>query len=305
MTMNWRFFLVVPACLLLGCLGPRVGSGRGNVSGGDTQLVVPQGVTIHESCGNGEERKRLIWAVRYMRAASRSRAFVHCLRLAVNTLQPLETAQESIWVGPYFTCKGSPESGHRDPEFVQANPRLAFEAAVALAQTQNRRLVLRCSFANGDTAAALTEYDYFDSNITEPEVIEISLNVFSQYPAHQQGWVSPPEHGDLGESYPVDELAGIILHERLHTCGFEHGNADTNNCGYTDGFNCPALGSPANCRMRSLNEIAEACMSEIVEDSVTWCPTLGVTCADPNALPIFLKHLASVTSPRCECIPWY
>ena len=163
--------------------------------------------------------------------------------------------------------------------------------------------MLRCGSANGDTAAALTEYDYFDTNVIQPEVIELSFNVFSQDPAHEQGWISPPEHGNLGPSYPVDELEGIILHERLHTRGFEHGNEDTNNCGYTDGFNCPASGSPANCRMRSLLEIAEACMSETVEDSVGWCPTLGVTCADPNALPIYLKYLT--TSPSCECIPWY
>jgi hypothetical protein len=306
---NFRFQLAQLLCstvgfaLLAAAAGPAHAGGR--VTAGDTQLAVPQGVTIHESCGDSEERTRLIWAVRYMRAASRSRAFVHCLALAVTKLQPLETAQESIWVGPYFACKGPPGSDHRDPEFVQANRRLAFEAAVALAQTQHRPLVLRCGFANGDTAAALTEYDYFDSNLAEPEVIEVSLNVFSQYPAHQQGWVSPPEHGNLGPSYPVDELAGIILHERLHTRGFEHGNEDTNNCGYTSGFNCPAGGSPANCRMRSLNEIVEGCMSESVEDSVTWCPTLGVTCADPNAFPIYLKHLNSVTSPRCECIPWH
>ena len=152
--MSRQYFLVVTACLLLlwlpaprgvsggegvrgGESSPAGGSGGEGVRGSDTQLVAPLGVTIHESCGVGEERTRLIWSARYMRAASRSRAFVHCLYLGVNRLQPLKSAQESIWVGPYFTCKGPPGSDHRDPEFVLANRTLAFEATAALAQARS------------------------------------------------------------------------------------------------------------------------------------------------------------------------
>ncbi len=278
----------------------------GFVLGGCGSIPVPKNVVIDRSCGDDEEiRKRIVWSIRYMRAAARSRAFVHCMRLAVNRVEVLQTDQESGWVGPYAPCNGAPGTNHRDPEFAQTNPELGWEAAIALAQTQIRQLEIRCGNAGGSTAAALTEYDYFDPDILGREIIELSLNVFTEFPSHQQnGYVDPPEHGNLGPSYSVDELAGIILHERLHTRGFEHGNADTNNCGYTDGFDCPVSGSPANCRMSSLNEITEACMSEVLENSLGRCPnSFGGSCTDPATVPIHLQNLSPF--PACECVPWF
>lgn len=275
--------------------------------------VLP-GVTFVDC--NPEQGTKLRWSVAYMRSAARSRSFQRCLRRAVEgSFGPgtavfgggadLHTYQESFHVRPYRPCDVS--SGDlREPSFVyQATPfeyqnrLLAYEAALAIAQT-SEPLVLTCTTSSSYTAQAPTEHGYFrlqhDSPYQFTNEVHVGLRVFTQFPDHQEETYGEEQRfGTTFPSYPIDEVAGILLHEILHNYGFEHGGED-NECGYPGGYETG--------RFRSLPEIVEACMSEVVEGSIGLCTD---QCADPNSVPIVTNPQAvtDVTIRHsCQCTPF-
>ena len=276
---------------------------------------VPIGVT-YSSC-NGEQVKKLQWSVAYMRAAARSRSFQRCLKGAVEgSYGPgtaiwgggafMHTYQESSHVGPYHACGVPSGNALREPSFVYQgtpfqyqNRLLAYEAALAVATT-TEPLVLTCTNSSSYTAEAPDDHGYLrlqhDTPYQFTNRVNVGLRVFTQFPDHQtETYQEEARFGTVMPSYPIDEVSGILLHEILHNYGFEHGG-DSNQCGYPEGFD---IG-----RFHSLNEIAEACMSEVVEGSVALCTS---PCVDQNSLSIVTNPQAvtDVTIPHsCQCTPF-
>lgn len=262
---------------------------------------IPEMIII-EGC-DSERQKRIIWAIRYSRAAAKSNKFEQLLSQGVEDQLPLYTHQESSWVGPYFACQGVLGSEIKDPEFVMQSPTLAYGAALSVALKHVRPLIIQCGGTSA-TAESFSKFEFFASGSEDnPARIALGERVFSQYPNHQEGWNINEKFGNLGPSYPIDELAGIILHERLHTRGFEHGN-DNNQCQYTFGFDCPETGEPSTCRMNSLNEIAEAAMSEVVEESIGWCDNWKEECSEGQVKILVSRSLVDQENVICECISW-
>jgi len=113
--------------------------------------------------------------------------------------------------------------------------------------------------------------------------IHWSSRFSSSYPNHAPGEYINPLFGNLGASYPVDELAGIMLHEMVHSVNFGHA-ADYPMC--YDAWNCPSGPTATRtCRMNSLPEIAEGCMSEVVQLSTDKCdPEM---CTHTDEVPIY------------------
>jgi hypothetical protein len=197
----------------------------------------------------------------------------------------LQTFQEFLVIGPYVPCGGTGD--YREPEFVYRDRALDYEAVLATALTTNP---LRITMNGGtqDTANAGPEHGYGHN---EEIIVNLGLRVWTEEPDHQQGWFDD-RYGTIHPAYPVDELAGIVLHEMLHTVGFEHGEASSNQCGY-DAYECPPNKSSdlPTCRNNSLHEVAEAVMSEILEVSIGWCGATGGVLPpppsdDPGYLPV-------------------
>jgi hypothetical protein len=262
--------------------------------------------------------KKLAWSVAYMRAAGKSTAFRRCLRSAVEGSfgpgtavwgggQFIHTYQETSHIGPYRPC--AVDSGQfREPSFVyQATPfeyqnrLLAYEAALAIAQS-TEALEIRCTGEPGYTAQIQpgSDHGYFrlqhDTPYSFTNRLDAGQRMFVQFPDHQvEHYGEPDRFGTVMPSYPLDEVAGILLHEILHNYGFSHGT-EANECGYPGGYE---IG-----RFQSMNEIVEACMSEVVEASVALCTD---TCADDNSVAIVTNPIAVTDVSlgyRCQCTPF-
>ncbi|MEM7297458.1 MAG: hypothetical protein AAF391_04240 [Bacteroidota bacterium] len=276
------------------------------------QVFVDTRNVIINGCSE-EESKRISFAVRYLRAASTTTVFDSCLRTAVRKRKLLTTSHEiddeygqvNKFVGPYVPCEG----GVEDPQFaIDSNRKIGYDIVMNLARqnTRKRRLLIECNRSSvpgtalspeGGTTFLSRRWNYYATlQWTRFHEIWFNPKIFYQYPSHADGETIDPIFGDLGPSYPVDELSGIILHEMLHNVGFNHGVADfaQGSCGYStnsgNGFNC---GSTGTCRMNSLNEIAEACMSEVVQKSTDNCdPRM---CTRSDEVPIYYS------SGDCRC----
>jgi len=279
----------------------------------EVQFTAPRHV-IYRDC-NEEETKRLEFAVRYLRAASTTSIFDYGLRRAVDGRFRIRTSQEIDadtgqtipFVGPYVPCDDSLQ----DPLFARTSSRrIGYDIVMNIARqnTRKRRLLLVCNDPNVRATAESPEgrngerrWDYYSSTgrTGRTRFYEIRFNrrIFEQFPNHAVGETIDEAFGDLGDSYPVDELSGIILHEMLHNVSFKHGVADfpSQSCGYTttsdDGFSC---GTDGTCRMNSLNEIAEGVMSQVVQDSTDRCDLQ--MCMNADEIPIDY----GLSTCRCE-----
>jgi len=238
-----------------------------------------------------DQKTRLDFAVRYMRAASVSHGFEFCLRNAVYSGVNLGTSHEAPRVGPYVPCNGY------DPDPVLPNKNIGYGVVMNVLRANKgttgyaaRRIYHKCTnepwylFTARSPVGGVHQSNRWDweqsfrgySGDQKTHLIEWSTKFHTREPTHAVGEYVDPLFGDLGSySYPVDELAGIILHEMLHNTNFNHGPADDKNaCGY-DTWSCPGGSSyGSSCRMNSLLEIAEACMSEIVQLSTDNCDPL-------------------------------
>lgn len=220
------------------------------------------------------EEERVIWSLRYLRASVHTQLFESLLQQAVDGDVPLFTQQEFLRVGPYVPCNraNEPTLGRfREPEFVYNDPSSAAGEVVRILRRVTNDLTVERGAFTSPTARTRTEPG-FDHD--EEVAVELGERAFTQQPDHQIGWTDA-RFGEIDPAYPVDELAGIIAHEILHTHGFEHGD-DDNQCGY-DSYDCDSPAQREICRKNSLPEIIEAVVSEIVEFSVAWCPRDGVT----------------------------
>eukprot|EP00751_Fragilariopsis_kerguelensis_P042893 CAMPEP_0171004540 /NCGR_PEP_ID=MMETSP0736-20130129/17742_1 /TAXON_ID=186038 /ORGANISM="Fragilariopsis kerguelensis, Strain L26-C5" /LENGTH=577 /DNA_ID=CAMNT_0011433893 /DNA_START=118 /DNA_END=1851 /DNA_ORIENTATION=+ len=256
-----------------------------------------------------DQQTRLDFAVRYMRAASISQGFEYCLRNAVTSGVNLGTSHEMLTprVGPYVRChpiQGNYQPG--DPELQHLN--MGYDVVMNVVRAnrgiQNnipaRQIYHKCTgeyvgqFGTlAESPAHSTPPDNFyrwdwtrdigwGAGNSKTHRIEWTDKFYSYRPLHAAGESTDPLFGDLGtDSYPVDELSGVILHEMLHNVKFAHGpSQDPVACNY-DVWNCPHGPSPTQtCRMNSLNEIAEACMSEIVQFSTDNCDPLACDYGD-------------------------
>lgn len=220
---------------------------------------------------NPEFAERTIWALRYMKSAAKTSLFRRVLRSAIDRDTPLHMFHEFLRTGPYVPCAAPVGSSLRDPNFVFSNRSFAYEAVLAIANSNNELQVWYDPSVNG-TAEAGTDHGYGHNMTT---VVRLGGRMFSAWPNHLDfGW-RDARFGELGPSYPVHEMAGIILHEILHTHGFEHGTASANECGYAS-YEC--VGAHVGiCRKNSLPEVAEAVMTEVVGHSTGWCADEGVT----------------------------
>jgi hypothetical protein len=221
--------------------------------------------------------------------------------MAVEHGETLFTRQEGRTIGPYLPCMAAPDAPFREPAFVYERRNLGYEAALRVALSQNRLLV-RCTTRTGESAFTFEDHGYGHNRV---EAVNMGAAIFTERPAHEERSRHDSRFSDYDPSYPVDEIAGIILHEMLHTHGFEHGEQQSNDCKYAT-YECPGrdAGGDASqsCRFNSLNEIAEACMSEIVEASLTWC---SFPCPDKTMVPIanyVPSQLGTTSAPPCTCI---
>jgi len=261
-----------------------------------------------------QEVTRLKWAVRYLRAAVGSKPFEKCLRTAVNEKYELtKSSDEHNYVGPYVPCNGT----NQDPSFIfnWPNPKyLAYDVVMNTARfagsTPKRKVEFECvgwdlfssMFVYTENAWDYNSEDSWDSVKTHKIGVNVD-KVMAKYPNHALdedywpnvfGVVGLNGYYTNGHSYPVDELAGMILHELLHLHNFDHGTS-ADSCGY-DAYKCDDLPIPGegSCRANSLNEIAEACASEVVEESIKNCnPEM---CCHSYQVPVWVDSLSS-----CEC----
>lgn len=272
-----------------------------------------------ENC-NDDQVKKLAWAVAYLNAAAISPAYRRCLKSAIEgsygpgtaiwnssaDAHALHTHQESFFVGPYLACDEA-SGNYREPEFVYQkspflyqNRLLAFEAALTLSQSYDK-LKIRCIGSSNNTAQAPNDHGYFRVQHDDPyrfdNLVEVGLRMFSQFPDHQtEDYNEPARFGTINPAYPIDEISGILLHEILHNYGFEHGTSANNECGYDQGYE--------NGRFHSLNEIVEACMSEVVEASIALCAD---SCSNSGAVQIASNPAAvtNISHPNtCQCYPY-
>jgi hypothetical protein len=257
--------------------------------------------TEYPNCRNDvgqEEITRLKFAVRYLRSAVVSKPFEKCIRHAVDKRYFLrKTSDEHDWVGPYVPCSGPTEN---DPCFIRNWPSpeyLAYDVIMNTARfggsTSKRKVSLECSSDGNEGNSMETldsiawNYDTAKWNIERIHEITVNRNrVLGDYPNHAFGeeyWTeifgdvgNDDGCNNLGYSYPVDEIAGMILHEMLHNLKFQHGGSDpldevlSDSCNY-DSYRCEDLSGSGTCRANSLLEIAEACVSEVVEESLKNC----------------------------------
>ena len=56
--------------------------------------------------------------------------------------------------------------------------------------------------------------------------------------------------------------------------------------------------------MNSLNEIAEAAMSEVVEESISWCDNWNEECPEGHVKILVRRSLVDKEDVTCECISW-
>lgn len=209
-------------------------------------------------------------------------------------------------VGAYLPC----ENGLEPPE-AYASHAFGYEAVKFVAGPLNgNELELVCSFSDSSTAW-IDETDFFGYQHTNTERVYLGARTRSRHATHDQGvgkiGLGPGyDYQDLNPSYEVDELGGIILHERLHTHGFRHGTSTTNACGY-DAYRCEDTAHPlhASCRRNSLPEIAEACMSLAIEISTGACfnhvcPDDQLPIYDHPTLPAGWRDLDD--SVHCRCV---
>lgn len=262
-----------------------------------------------------EWKHKLKTVGKYMTATANSPSFEYCINRAVNFQKHLGTNQEFIFVGPYKECDGS----IKDPERVLNGEVSAVDAIMSVARNNNNNsLHVECDSTVTQSSALVYNTDIHGFDHEKPEKLTLGYDALNEYSWFQHGWYddgykfdyADPEDKKLGfplaPSYPVDELAGIILHERLHTHGFRHGTDNgtgRNGCGYV--FDCrdtsvcytidgvtkcrgiSGFSYQVGCRANSLLEIAEACMSEVVEESTVRC--WSSTCPK-DELPIYDVH---------------
>lgn len=269
--------------------------------------------------------EKLATTVGYMNAASESELFDQCLRLgvigrSVDELHPawcgdatetliLDEGRapvcfDSFWgvhntpgyllpnfisdehdkVGAYIPCEDGLE-----PAQAYDSHAFGYEAVKWVLNLNPNTLELVCSNSDRSTAW-IDDTDFFGYQHTNTERVYLGTRTRLRHATHDQGGgvigLGPGyDFSDLHPSYEVDELGGIILHERLHTHGFRHGNSAANACGY-DAYRCEDTAHPlhASCRRNSLPEIAEACMSMTIEISTGACFTH--TCP-ADQLPIY------------------
>lgn len=215
--------------------------------------------------------QRAIWALRYMKAAAKTRFFRRELESAIERDTPLDQFHEFLRTGPYVPCAAPVGSPLREPNFVYSNRSFAYEAVLAIANSNNELQIWYDPAVSG-TAEAGSDHGYGHDRTA---VVRLGGRMFSAWPDHLAfGW-RDGRFGEFGPSYPVHEMAGIILHEILHTHGFEHGTASANECGYAS-YECVSA-HRGICRKNSLPEIAEAVMTEVVGHSTGWCADEGVT----------------------------
>lgn len=193
------------------------------------------------------------------------------------TRKQLVTRQEFSFVGPYVACNTS-NPRLRDPELFYTRPEWTIGFALGYLADAFRPgypspINIICSSSTRDTA--WTD-DRYHAGHTNPITIFLGARTYSSRPTHQGLTNALPDFGpnfnyrDIEPSYPVDELAGIIAHEIMHTHGFSHGSSSFNECGYTS-YECNGSVPGRSCRANSLPEIIEACVSEVVEESVARC----------------------------------
>lgn len=202
--------------------------------------------------------------------------FHRCAHNAIREVHPLVTRQELTAVGPYVPCQATAPQLREPPE-VYTNPTVGGGRAVGylmrtFSADYGGTITLRCTFLE-DTARNVTRFA--TAGDEGSYTIELGNKTWTTRPGHQPKGGLPDmgptfNHAGLEPSYQVDELAGIIVHEILHAHQFEHGSAANNECRYTS-YNCDASVAGRSCRANSINEIMEACMSEVVEQSVAQC----------------------------------
>lgn len=252
-------------------------------------------LTVVDCPPEWEEKLQTVY--RYMNAAARSEAFQLCIDAGVNRTAYLYTFQEHLWTGPYSPCDSSDPDLDEDPRFV-SNPSLGV-GAIYLIATNYNDLEVTCTTSSSWTAFTGDDYGYLHG---ETERVSLGYRAWNEEPNHQIGWADFGPDFDFTAiyppGYPVDELAGIILHEKTHTHGFSHGTS-ANECGYA-AYDCPASGSVGHCRANSLPEIAEACMSEVVENSVGWC--LDAECPEGETPILNQLPPGMPSSPNCVCL---
>jgi len=260
-----------------------------------------------------EQKTRLDFAVRYMRAVSKSDGFEYCLRNAVTSGVNLGTSHEMLTprVGPYVRCHpiqgnyqpGDPELQHLNMGYDVVMNVIRANRGLAVYSAARRQIYHKCtdeSYLTSGYTAVSPAYDSqhsyrwdwtrdigLNAGDSKTHMIEWSNKFYTVRSSWTAGESIDPLFGNLGSnSYPVDELSGIILHEMLHNVNFAHGTQDLpGTCNY-DVWNCPHGPSPTQtCRMNSLPEIAEACMSEIVQFSTDNCDPLA--CDYGNEVNLF------------------
>lgn len=245
---------------------------------------------------------------RYMAVVGKSEVFASCVISAVNGAQALSTYQEVDQVGPYVYCDGS----IMDPVQFQSDPFSADVDGVLLIARTNNLIEVTCG--GTENTAEVQPADIFGLGHGSTERITLGNQVFFEEPLHQCGIDDVGVDYDyraLAPSYQVDELAGILFHERTHTHGFRHGDAMSNQCSYGSGFVCPPSPTPRlcgggtlesstamGCRANSVPEIAEACMSEIIERTATICAETRC----PMGRTALVNALDASSGSACECV---
>jgi len=191
-----------------------------------------------------DQQTRLDFAVRYMRAASISHGFEYCLRNAVTSGVNLGTSHEMIipWVGPYVRfhpIESACPPG--DPELQNLN--IGYDVVMNVIRTNRgivnnapaRQIYHKCTGENSDQFGTLAEspadstpgnnfnrWDWtrdigWGAGNSETHLIEWTDKFYTVRPSWAAGESIDPLFGDLGsDSYPMDELSGVILHEMLH-----------------------------------------------------------------------------------------
>jgi hypothetical protein len=253
--------------------------------------------TEYEDCEEEEDQQvisRLKWAVRYLRAAVGSKPFESCLRDAVRKKIYLKTSHEHDWVGPYFHYDPKPYAP--DPAFILGSfnsQYVAYDVVMNTARfagsTSKRKLKLECvplPAAMGSPSVESNRWDYDSTNWDQQKTHWIQVNTKERviHAIGQDDW--PEIFGVVGlrdydnwdghdPRYPVDEYAGMILGEMLHNIKIG------NDCHYD-----------IPCGPKSLNEIAEACVSEVVEESISRChPEM---CCHRYQVPIWVDGYTSM-----------
>ncbi|MCG8468788.1 MAG: hypothetical protein MJB57_11375 [Gemmatimonadetes bacterium] len=221
----------------------------------NAQAQSNRGVVSFIDCTETQERK--LWeALFYASAAIESDAYRQCVTNSVFGTQMLRTRQESDWVGPYGPCVADsyPYSA------VQWSNEFAYTLWLYAGHFGNSNVEMVCDPTLTSTAATPNTH-IFDHTQRETVRMEFSDRIFFDKPDHHPN--QDPEWG----GYPLEEVAGIIIHEVMHHYAFHHGTSSNNFCQF-DSYTCPAsTPNGSTCRMNSVPEIVEACVSEVLEAS--------------------------------------